>query len=197
MRYIVPFAIILSTTAIHAETHSEANPVVSGSIKIQQTTQSVAQKLITTLGLKTISESEKSSIDLKTVVMKALGEGKQMNEIRFATNQAVKEVTGKSLELRPTTTTVTTAAAPAAVESPAGQVRTVTNGIVANPAETTFDPTTGKMVATLLPGESIFRMAQRVYGKENGRQYLKIYAANRDKIKNINVVVEGLVLVMP
>ncbi len=195
MRYIVPFAIILSTTTIHAETHNEATPVASGSINIQQTTQSVAQRLIIALGLKTISESEKSSIDLKTVVMKALGEGKQMNEIRLATNQAVKDVTGKSLELRPATTTAATA--PATLESSVGQVRTVTNGIVANPAETTFDPTTGKMVATLLPGESIFRMAQRVYGKENGRQYLKIYDANRDKIKNINVVVEGLVLVMP
>ena len=138
--------------------------------------------------------SQPFSISLKDVVMKALSEGKPMSEIRLAANKAAQDVTGK--QILPTAATVDDSAPTTALVNTA-QTAVQPAGIVANPAEVSLDPETGKMMATLLPGESIFRMAQRVYGKENGRQYLEIYAANRDKIKDINIVVEGLVLVMP
>ena len=208
MRYLTPCAIVFCMAAANAETETNAtssSTAVNSNLKIQQTTQSVARKLVTILGLKTVSGSEQTSISLKSVVIKALSEGKQMNEIRLATNQAVKEVVGRALpgvSSRSNTQTKTTPAPPPTpTRTTQGAVPTAETSdpaaITANPAEVSLDPETGNMVATVLPGESIFRLAQRVYGKENGRKYLEIYAANRDKIKNINVVVEGQILTMP
>lgn len=180
-------------TAVNAETTNSAAADTTANASIVKATQSVAQKLVSILGLTTIPGSELNTISLKQVVIKALGEGKQMSEIRLATNQAVKQLTGKTLSIA---TPSTTSSSNASVQS--GATQTVqSDTISANPAEVTFDPETGKMMATVQPGESIFRLAQRVYGKENGRQYLAIFAANRDKIKDINVVVEGQILAMP
>jgi len=194
MRYLTPCAILFCVTVVNAETgNTNSTASAVNSTNVQQTTQSVARKLITVLGLTTVSSREQNSISLKSVVIKALGEGKQMSEIRLATDQAVKEVTGRVLQV-----------SNSARKQPASTVNAVSTAepsdpaaIIANPAEISLDSETGNMVATVLPGESIFRLAQRVYGQENGRKYLEIYAANRDKIKNINVVVEGQVLTMP
>jgi len=198
MKYLAPFVIVLFAATANAEpdgTEQNRSDTVAGSqATIQATTQSVAQKLITILGLASISGSETSTVDLKTVVIKALGEGKSMPEIRQATNQAIKMVTGKTLSIEPTSSAQTSSAGAPAVSSDAQPQSTT---VAASSTETTLDPETGKMMATVLPGESIFRMAQRVYGQENGRKYLEIYEANRDKIRDINVVVEGQVLVMP
>jgi len=198
MRYLAPFAISLCMTSVSAETintNLSASTAVADNAMVQQATQSVAQKLVKILGLTTVSSSEQDLISLKQVIVKALSEGKPMNEIRLATAQAVKQVTGKTLSIAaaPTPTPVPNSGASASSET----AEAPSNVIAANPVEVTLDPETGKMMATVLPGESIFRLAQRVYGKENGRMYLKIFAANQDKIKNINVVVEGQVLAMP
>ena len=194
MRYLTPFAILLCMTTVNAETgntNSTSGATGDSSPETQQTLQSVAQKLIGILELTTVSSSEQKSISLKSVVVKALSEGKQMSEIRTATNQAVQEITDANAAGN-------SQAKPAVAANEAeNSEATASIGITANPAEVTLDPETGKMVATVLPGESIFRLAQRVYGKENGRKYLEIFAANRDKIKNINIVTEGQILTMP
>ena len=194
MRYLTPCAILFCFAAANAETGNPSSTAVStlesDTSTIQQAMQSVARKLISILGLTTVSNNEQDSISLKMVVTKALSEGKQMSEIRTATAQAVRQVTGKAL----------TGSGNAKSSSEIANVtpeQSTPAEITANPSEVSLDPETGKMMATVLPGESIFRLAQRVYGKENGRKYLEIYAANRDKIKNINVVVEGQILTMP
>ena len=191
MRFLIPCAIFLSVTSVNAETTSgapETAPTAAQSNpNIQQATQTVAKRLIDLLNLSSVSESEQSSISLKAVVIKALGEGKPMTEIRAATNQALSEVTQQ--------TTPPATPSPKVEAAPSAPVSAV--GIAINPAEVTVDPATGKMMATVQPGESIFRLAQRVYGRENGDMYIEIFAANTDKIKDINVVVQGQVLVMP
>ena len=114
-----------------------------------------------------------------------------MSEIRLATEKAVGEVTGQVSTLDK---------ASGETPQPSNVVNQQAAGkaeIVANPAEITLDSETGKMMAVVQPGESIFRLAQRVYGQENGRMYIKIFAANTENIKDINVVVEGQQLVMP
>lgn len=196
MRYLAPFAIMLCMTAVNAETINTNLVVASStaSADILKTTQSVAQKLVTILGLTTVSSGEKASISLKQVVIKALVEGKPMSEIRLATTQAVKDVTGKTLSI---VTVSNVVAGPSSAVGQSVATQDQTGVIAVNPAEVVLDPDTGKMLATVQPGESIFRLAQRVYGKENGRKFLEIFEANRDKIKNINVVVEGQVLAMP
>ncbi len=193
MKYLTIFAALLFMSAAKAETVTTAPSADQSTEKntasIQQATQSVARKLIFLLDLKTIPVSEQSTINLKDVVLKALKEGKPMSEIRAATNQALQEVKNQAAG-----SAVDTSPAKAQDEP----VEVVSSGeIVPDPAEVVQDPVTGKMIATVLPGESIFRLAQRVYGKENGRKYIQIFAANSDKIKDINVVVEGQQLVMP
>ena len=187
MRYIIPCVMLFCLPMANAETESVGS--TDSAQNIQQTTQSVAQKLIKLLDLKTVPEAEQGSISLKQVVIKALGEGKQMQEIRQATNEAVKAVTGQSFTAPPADT------AQAEVSEQVDPENSL--DVAANPAEVTLDPETGKMMAIVLPGESISRLAQRVYGQENGRMYLEIYKANTDKIANINVVVEGQKLIMP
>ena len=191
MKYLTTCALLCCMAAANAETTPAAN---SSAASIQQATQSVARRITALLGLTTVSDSEQASISLKAVVLKALQEGKPMSEIRLATNQAVSEVTGKTVS---TEGTSNKASQPEKLETQTTEQATGNTEIVANPAEVTLDPTSGKMIATVLPSESIFRLAQRVYGKENGRMYLKIFAANTDKIKDINVVVEGQQLIMP
>ena len=199
MRYLVPCAILLLMAAANAETvtvNSQATQPVSNSssVNIQQATQSVARRLITLLGLSSVSENEQASISLKDVVIRALNEDKPMSEIRLAADQAVSEIKVKALSVEVPATTIN-------VESTAAGVQPVNKPtqaeVAINPAEVTIDPETGNMMAIVLPGESIFRLAQRVYGKKNGRKYIAIFAANTDKIKDINVVVQGLALVMP
>jgi hypothetical protein len=194
MKYLTIFAVLLSLSVANAETVTTA-PIAGESTEkntesIKQATQTVARKLIFLLDLNTIPVSEQASISLKEVVLRALKEGKPMSEIRVATNQAVSEVKEKPTPGEATSTRTLDPIEQTAEASATGQV-------VPNPAEVTLDPESGKMIATVLPGESIFRLAQRVYGKENGRKYLQIFAANTDKIKNINVVVEGQQLIMP
>lgn len=199
MRYLVPCAILLLMAAANAETvtvNSQATQPVSNSssVNIQQATQSVARRLITLLGLSSVSENEQASISLKDVVIRALNEDKPMSEIRLAADQAVSEIKVKALSVEVPATTIN-------VESTAAGVQPVNKPtqaeVAINPAEVTIDPETGNMMAIVLPGESIFRLAQRVYGKKNGRKYIAIFAANTDKIKDINVVVQGQALVMP
>ena len=191
MKYLTIFAVLICMSAVSAETVTTA-PVVDTTTEkntavIKQATQTVARKLIFLLDLNTIPVSEQDSISLKEVVLKALKEGKPMSEIRVATDQALRDVKGKSIPVGNTPST--------SAQEPVEVVAVVQDG--PNPAEVTLDPETGKMIATVLPGESIFRLAQRVYGKENGRKYLQIFSANTDKIKDINGVVEGQQLVMP
>lgn len=48
---------------------------------------------------------------------------------------------------------------------------------------------------TVVRGDCLWNIAKKYYG--NGSQYTKIYNANRDKIKNPNLIYPGQVLVIP
>lgn len=48
---------------------------------------------------------------------------------------------------------------------------------------------------TVVMGDTLWGLAQKFYG--NGAQYMKIYNANKDKIKNPNVIYVGQVLTIP
>lgn len=59
--------------------------------------------------------------------------------------------------------------------------------------ETSTAPTTKNY--TVVRGDCLWNIAKKYYG--NGSQYTKIYNANRDKIKNPNLIYPGQVLVIP
>ena len=180
MKYLTSCMMLFFISAANAETPAAGSdvksPAQNNDVAVQQATQSIATKLIGLLDLTTVTEAEKETISLKDVVLKALQEGKSMTQIRTETNKALNEVTGQTVELETTSNE----------SSPS-----------VNLAEITVDPATGKKIAVVQPGESIFRLAQRVYGKENGGLYIKIFAANSESIKDINVVVQGQRLIIP
>ena len=85
--------------------------------------------------------------------------------------------------------------------SPTARTNTqATSGAVATPDTANITPdasTATTLPATVIVGsnESLFNVAQRVYG--DGNRFLDLYNANRDSIKDINVVHEGQELIIP
>lgn len=67
----------------------------------------------------------------------------------------------------------------------------VATPVVTRPATTA--PTT--RTYTVVRGDCLWNIAKKYYG--NGSQYTKIYNANRDKIKNPNLIYPGQVLTIP
>jgi nucleoid-associated protein YgaU len=47
------------------------------------------------------------------------------------------------------------------------------------------------------PGDSLIRIARRVYGADNGREYTRIYEANRDRLPTESTLSPGQELVIP
>ena len=61
------------------------------------------------------------------------------------------------------------------------------------PAPTVNPKSTGTHVVQ--PGDTLWAIAKKYYG--NGNQYTKIFNANKDKIKNPNLIYPGQQLVIP
>lgn len=182
-------------------------------VDLDQLTQSVAVRLSELLGTSTKADAKGLPISLETVVSDALHDGKQIDEVRSAVAQAMADITGQSLQLDPSASNT--------VQENANQATATESSLSTNKKQSTTlttektikqaqsskdekgpsDPVIETQItattATVLPGESLFRVAQRVYGEENGRRFLDIFAANRDIIKDINVVHEGQVLKLP
>ena len=133
-----------------------------------------------------------------------------MDEVRSAVTQAMTEVTGQNLQLdSPKTKQAVTnqSSSNSTIESSSEttnrEATTSLTEAALKQANTSVGETSQNgqsntiTTTTVLLGESLFRVAQRVYGEENGRRFLDIFAANRDIIKDINIVHEGLVLKLP
>lgn len=69
-------------------------------------------------------------------------------------------------------------------------VETKTRAISTSPA-----PTNTNKTYTVIKGDCLWNIAKKYYG--NGRQYPKIFNANKDKIKNPNLIYPGQVLTIP
>lgn len=63
------------------------------------------------------------------------------------------------------------------------------------PAPTSPAPKQQNKTYTVVRGDCLWNIAKKFYG--NGSQYTKIYDANRDKIKNPNLIYPGQVLTIP
>lgn len=62
------------------------------------------------------------------------------------------------------------------------------------PAETSPEPSTN-VSHTVKSGDSLWNLAKKYYG--DGKKYTVIYEANKDKVKNPNLIYEGQVLIIP
>lgn len=71
--------------------------------------------------------------------------------------------------------------------------------VPSKPAQTTQPVRSGEPAKprtyTVVRGDSLWKIAKKYYG--NGAQYTKIFNANRDKIKNPNLIYPGQVFVIP
>lgn len=76
-------------------------------------------------------------------------------------------------------------------EKPVATV-TQTRETTSSPAPTPAQPT---RTYTVKSGDCLWNIAKKYYG--NGSQYTKIFNANRDKIKNANLIYPGQVFVIP
>lgn len=56
-------------------------------------------------------------------------------------------------------------------------------------------PSTNTRTYTIVQGDTLWSIAVKFYG--SGKDYTKIYEANKDKIKNPNIVVPGWVITIP
>lgn len=75
------------------------------------------------------------------------------------------------------------------------QYKPIAVEVPARPATTAPKPTTTSRTYTVVRGDCLWNIAKKYYG--NGNQYTKIYNANRDKIKNPNLIYPGQVLTIP
>ncbi|PWQ92026.1 LysM peptidoglycan-binding domain-containing protein [Leucothrix pacifica] len=177
-------------------------------------TQSVALRLSELLGTQNKTDADKLTLSLETVVSDALHDGKQMDQIRDAVAQAMSEITGQTAipendnpagndtanTQQASQSTATDLPVPKLVDSDlenAGGSTASAQEASTGSQDTATSTTPAATTVTVLAGESLFRVAQRVYGEENGRRFLDLFAANRDIIKDINVVHEGQVLKLP
>lgn len=62
------------------------------------------------------------------------------------------------------------------------------------PAETSPEPSSNQ-AHTVKPGDCLWNLAKKYYG--DGKKYTVIYEANKDKIKNPNLIYNGQVLTIP
>jgi nucleoid-associated protein YgaU len=67
------------------------------------------------------------------------------------------------------------------------------DGSVAHRIETPFEPPTGRYTVTA--GNSLWVIARRAYG--NGQQYTVIFGANREHIRDPNLIYPGQVITLP
>lgn len=79
------------------------------------------------------------------------------------------------------------------VEITIKQAKKVATVKVTRPTSTSTTPNT--TTYTVVSGDCLWNIAKKFYG--NGSQYTKIYNANKDKIKNPNLIYPGQVLTIP
>lgn len=84
----------------------------------------------------------------------------------------------------------------ATTQKPNGSASVQPVASVSSPRPTTNSPAPKKETTyTVKKGDCLWNIAKKFYG--NGSKYTKIYEANKDKIKNPNVIRVGQVLVIP
>ena len=75
------------------------------------------------------------------------------------------------------------------------QYKPIAVEVPARPSTSAPKPATTSRTYTVKRGDCLWNIAKKYYGK--GNQYTKIYNANRDKIKNPNLIYPGQVLTIP
>ena len=142
--------------------------------------------------LKSPDSDQKIDSKLENIVSSALLQGNKMNDIQSAVSAAMNDIKKASVKAGD--------ASKAAIES-AGKtlesivaekkIKTPVKQLNSAPTNAVIIPNT----VTVLKGENLYKIAQRVYG--SGRKYLDLYNANKDVLSNPDMIRVGQVLKVP
>jgi nucleoid-associated protein YgaU len=123
---------------------------------------------------------------LEDIVSSALLKGNKLDDIRSAVSSAMTNIKKKSVK--------TGDVAISTLESASKALKNIVGEV--NVPKSTIEQVSSSVsevrTVTVLEGENLYRIAQRIYG--SGRRYLELYEANKDTIKDPNIVRLGQVL---
>ena len=134
---------------------------------------------------------------LESIVSSALLEGTKLDDIRSAVTAAMHEIKKTSIPEGDVSTSMIESASKA-LENIVGE-KDVVGEKTAKPKVVQTSVVDNAIIitntVTVLDGENLYKIAQRVYG--SGGKYLQLYEANKDILKDPNLIRAGQVLKVP
>lgn len=170
-------------------------------------------------GDKTVEDRRNTEAELEKIVSSSLLEGARMEDIRSAVGEAMsaieKEKDSKKAVAPERITEANKAFSKLTItKKPEAETETETKTEKTEKTDDKSDKSTSSETkttksevvvssgtvkhpetVTVQEGESLFKIALRVYG--DGNKYLKLYKANEDRIEDPNILLAGQVLVTP
>jgi nucleoid-associated protein YgaU len=144
-------------------------------------------------------KSDKKFTDkLENIVSSALLQGNKMDDIRSAVSAAMINIRKSSAKVGDVSTEVIESADKALKDIVAEKkVNTLKNISGTTQAGVAISRNTIVIAntVTVLEGESLYKIAQRVYG--SGSKYLELYKANKDVLSNPDMIRVGQILKVP
>lgn len=159
--------------------------------KVAQQISGLLEGASTNKGVDTQFENQ-----LESIVSSALLEGTKLDDIRSAVTAAMHDIKKNSVPKGNVSTDIVKSASKA-LDSIVGEKAVVVEKTKKSKVvQTSVDnsviiPNT----VTVLDGENLYKIAQRVYG--SGRKYLELYEANKEILKDPNLIRAGQVLKVP
>ena len=141
--------------------------------------------------LKDPDKDKKITDKLENIVSSALLQGNKMNDIRSAVTAAMTDIKKASVKAGDASNAIIKSAGKA-LENIVAEKKVKPAKIA--PKVNQASPTTPDTV-TVLKGETLYKIAQRVYG--SGSKYLELYNANKDVLSDPNMISVGQVLKVP
>ncbi len=142
-------------------------------------------------------KDKKFSDKLENIVSSALLQGNKMNDIRSAVSAAMTDIKKTGVKAGDVSHAIIKSA-DKALENIVAEKKVKpakTTPKVVQASSTISDATIITNSVTVLKGESLYKIAQRVYG--SGSRYLELYNANRDVLSDPNMISAGQVLKVP
>ncbi len=185
---------------------------VTDTTNVDDLSESVAKKLSGILGGNAVEDEKETEAKLEGLVTSALLDGVKMDDLRSAVSEAMQDIaeteedtdkvkkasqsldkligSGASTEKEPEGSYVK--AQQKEAEESSSSVKSASTGeLGGNKVDNSALPDT----VVVQKGDSLYRIALRVYG--SGNHYVRLYEANKDIISNPNIVVVGQKLKVP
>ena len=161
---------------------------------------SIAKQLSGILGSDTNQNEEETDAKLEKMVSSALLEGVDMVDLQSAVSAAMDDITatqgeGDAKKIKQASQSLNKLVGEsdqlnALLQKEAGELETVVT-----PVKTVTSSDAALRTVTVLEGESLYKVALRVYGR--GNDYLRLYNENKDTISDPNFILVGQVLRIP